>query len=146
MIPKYNGTLEKMTQRRRQRKAVHDTIPTVTDFLPRTEHRTLPVMLIPAAQGGALTASAPHPLTAGCICTELPRQTGLSVCLSLFPGGLPPAPPVTLSSVQSLRAYGLFVCRPSAPGTGPVQRAVKNTPAWSETCLLQLPMLACSAP
>lgn len=63
-------------------------------------------MLIPEGQGGALTASAPHPLPAGCICSELPRQTGLSVCLSLFPGGLPPAPPVTLADSTRHRACG----------------------------------------
>ena len=76
------GALEKMTQRRRQRKAVHDTIRTVTGFLPRTEHRTLWVMLIPAAQGGALTASAPHPSLQAASALSCPGDR--TVSLSVF--------------------------------------------------------------
>lgn len=84
------GALEKMIQRRRQRKAVHDSIQTVADFLPRTEHgRTLRVMLIPEGQGGALTASALHPSLQAASAVSCPgRQDCQSVCLCSLEGSL----------------------------------------------------------
>lgn len=66
----------------------------------------------------------PQPQAASTL--NCPGRQELSVWLSLFPGGLPLLHP--RDSSIGHRAYGLFVGRPSAPGTGPVERAVKNTP------------------